>query len=493
MDAYTRLPAPLRFGIPAVLVLVVLLIAFLTLRSPAPTPAFTTGSVELLGEAKAALQQASPPIEFTVEQSGEDFVLTVSPDDSTAAKEALASANVQDRTSMAKAASCGSAPGMTANQSQRDAYANCKDAANVRQILELNGATKAYVTVSLQKSDQPLESDLIKNVSAQVFLPADRAAAFPARSVANQISLGVGTDIERVSITNVMGPQPQPLFEGTEQDDAAGTTGSGSLSSACEGSATATEVETKKAAVRDCYEQLIGDKLTKILGSSASYSLVVEPVIETDAKVINRVQNTEGATVESNEQKSGGSSATSESTSPSTTETTVQRPAGSIRRMSITVALDSRTVRADQVLAVKQVLGTFVQASRGDPAPVVTRTKFAGDAPTAAAGGDAAATDADAAATAAAGAAGTSDVLVTKTQMPKWATALIAILLVGIATTVLVLWRRSAAIAAERRRLEESFRADQRVLENFAQQNPDDLAADLNALFGQPAAAERTY
>ncbi|MCW2923303.1 MAG: hypothetical protein JWM98_707, partial [Thermoleophilia bacterium] len=42
-------------------------------------------------------------------------------------------------------------------------------------------------------------------------------------------------------------------------------------------------------------------------------------------------------------------------------------------------------------------------------------------------------------------------------------------------------------------RLEESFQHDQRLLENFAQQNPDQLAQEMNALFGAPSAPERTY
>jgi hypothetical protein len=45
-------------------------------------------------------------------------------------------------------------------------------------------------------------------------------------------------------------------------------------------------------------------------------------------------------------------------------------------------------------------------------------------------------------------------------------------------------------MASERQRLEESFKNEQRLFENFAQQNPGDLAADLNALFGAPAASE---
>ncbi len=56
---------------------------------------------------------------------------------------------------------------------------------------------------------------------------------------------------------------------------------------------------------------------------------------------------------------------------------------------------------------------------------------------------------------------------------------------------VLVLWRRSTAMAAERQRLEEAFSQEQKLLDDYAQRNPDALVNDLNALFGAPSAPER--
>jgi hypothetical protein len=81
----------------------------------------------------------------------------------------------------------------------------------------------------------------------------------------------------------------------------------------------------------------------------------------------------------------------------------------------------------------------------------------------------------------------------TTTKTPTWMIAIMVALVVGIVAAIAILWRRSSAMAAERKRIEVAFSNEQKLFENFAQQNPDDLATDLNALFGAPSAPERTY
>jgi hypothetical protein len=84
--------------------------------------------------------------------------------------------------------------------------------------------------------------------------------------------------------------------------------------------------------------------------------------------------------------------------------------------------------------------------------------------------------------------------LTPEAKTPTWMLAVMAVLVIGILTAILILWRKSTAMAAERTRLEESFRNEQRLFEDFAQQNPDTLAQELNQLFGAPAAGEhRAY
>ena len=56
---------------------------------------------------------------------------------------------------------------------------------------------------------------------------------------------------------------------------------------------------------------------------------------------------------------------------------------------------------------------------------------------------------------------------------------------------IAVMWRRANVAAREQARYAEEFQNQQRVLDTYAQQNPADIARDLEDLFGMPPVQER--
>lgn len=491
MDAIKNLPAPLRYGIPVTLVIAIGLVAWLTvLRPPAPTVVVSTQDIGVIDTAKRLLENRR--IDYDVRNDNGNFSLEVASGDSTDAAEALAGSGIKDRTGLAKKITCPAPPGFTATRAANERSANCEDASRVQAMLMTAGAIAANVSVSQEENGTLLGPEKSKNVVAQVFLPAHMKGEWNAEQAAGHISKAVGTSMDRVSIAD---DELQTLYDGASSAGSGSAGGAASGSSACGDMDTATEIETKKDAVRACYEWRIGTQLTKLLGGSDRYVLTVEPTIQSVASSVTEVTNTPGPVVDASAQKSSDSSARDVTKPANVKESTRVIPAGAISSLRITATLDRDNVSADQQLAVKRMLSTFVDPRRRDPAPIVSLTKFQNGAGEPASEElaeikTAAEENASSATTTAAG-AGLPPVA--KTEMPTWALALMAALVIGIVTAVLVLWRRSAAMAAERSRLEESFRNEQRLFEDFAQQNPDQLAQDLNALFGAPAAPEPTY
>lgn len=486
MDAIKNLPAPLRFGIPLVLVLVVGLVAWMTMfKAPPPVEVVSTQDIGVADTAKTVL--TSQGITYEAMQDAGTFKIKVDAGDATRAAEFLAASGIKDRTGLAKKIACPAAPGFTATKAANERSANCEDAKAVQSMLLTAGAIAANVSVSQMENGTLLGPEKSKNVVAQVFLPEHMDGKWNAEQAAGHISKAVGTTIDRVSIAD---DELQTLFDGASSSarGANASEGSGG-SSACRNMDTATEIETKKDAVRACYEWRIGQQLTKLLDGSDRYVLTVEPTIQSVASQVTETQQTRGPIVDKSAQKSGDSSTTDVSTPANTRETTRIVPAGAISSLRIAVTLDRESVTKDRELAVKRMLSTYVDAKRRDPAPSVTLAQLGG------AGEEPSNEELKQIRKQA-----TSDTSTTtlppaqvKPEMPKWAMALMAVLVIGMITAVLVLWRRGAAMAAERQRLEAAFQNDQRLLENFAQQRPDQLAAELNALFGAPPAQEPTY
>lgn len=480
MNAISNLPLAARIAIPAVLVVLVAMIAMMTVfKSPAPVTVLETRDIGVFNTGMLVLKRND--VTYTEQNDGEQFQLQVTPDQEVKAAQALANTGVKDRTVMVEEIECPAPPGFTGTKSATIRSDNCETAKSVQEMLLAAGALGANVKVSQQENGTLLGPETSMNVVAQVFLPDHMKDKWNAEQAGRAISKAVGTTLDRVSITD---SQLQSLFEGSSSGGAAAG-GAATSRLGCGDIAGATEVETKRAAVRNCYEASIGEKLTELLGGSDRFVLVVEPTIDSNSTQVTSVRNTPGPATSRSSQRGGGQKVEDVSSPPNTVERTTVNPAGDIKSLRISVILDKGAVTEDQRIAVSSLLSSQIDAKRGDPAPVVKLAQFAG-------GGDVN-EDLDAIKAQAETSAESSPPATqfrTTNEVPTWVTAMMALLVVGIVTAVLLLWRRSAAMAAERRRLEEAFQQEQKLFENFAQQNPDALVNDLNSLFGAPSAPE---
>lgn len=491
MDAFKNLPLAARIAIPAVLALLIAFIAYSTMfKAPPPVEIISTQDIGVYETAGEILEIKQ--IDFEKAQDGETFMITVADADATAAAEVLAASGIKDRTGLVKNKSCPAPPGFTATKAANERSDNCEAAKAVQDMLLAAGATAANVEVSQEENGTLLGPEKSMNVVAQVFLPEYMQDSWNAENAARAISKAVGTTLERVSIHD---DTLDTLFDGAQASgDSASGSGSSALALGCADIASATEVETKRAAVRSCHESNLGAKLEGLLGSKEYFVLTVEPTIDSVARNRTSVKRTQGPAENSTTQSGNGQKVEDKSTPPNEYEETAVDPAGDVTRLAISVILDKEHVTEDQRAAVMSILSSAINAKRGDPAPVVKLATLGGD------GAKPKQTETQLEQIrkeAAAGGGGRDSALngVTgpgkpKTVVPVWMTALMVVLVIGTVTAVLVLWRRSSAMAAERARLEASFRNEQRLFEDFAAQNPDHLAQDLNALFGAPSAPE---
>jgi hypothetical protein len=485
MNAYTNLPRAVQIAIPVVLTLILgFLFWSMALKPPVPVEVIKTRDVDLYESALTVLEANG--IDYHESTQGADFIVAVAPgEDATAAATALAASGIKDRTGMAKEIDCPAPPGFTGTKAANERSTNCEESKAIQAMLLTAGATAANVKVSQQENGTLLGPEKSMNVVAQVFLPSHMQDSWNAQEAAEAISAAVGTSIDRVKITD---GQLQLLFKsgaGEGGSDAAATTGLG-----CNDIAGATEVETKRAAVRNCYEQTIGAKLTELLGGSDRFVLTVEPTIDSNAVQTTEVINTPGPPVSTSE-RSGQGTDSSDVTSPANKkERTTVNPAGDIKSLRISVILDRDSVTEDQRIAVSSLLSSQIDAKRGDPAPVVKLSRFAGGA-----GSESADEELEqilAQAKADAKERTSPQVFGTRSETPKLMIAAMVVLVLVTAGAVVLLWRRSAAMNAKQQELQAAFSEEQRLFENFAQQNPDALVNDLNALFGAPSAPQRT-
>ncbi|MCW2922555.1 MAG: hypothetical protein JWL76_2429 [Thermoleophilia bacterium] len=485
MDFYKNLPVVARIAIPAVLGLILAFLVWTMMFKPPPAvEIIATQDVGVYEVAQQVLERSG--IEVERSQDAAMFMLSVPASEATNAAQALAESGIKDRTGLAKKISCPAAPGFTATKAANERSANCESAKAVQGMLLAAGAIAANVQVSQEENGTLLGPEKSMNVVAQVFLPKHMQDDWNAEQAARAISRSVGTTLDRVSITD---DQLQSMFDGTSSGGDDNTTGGSAMSLGCADIAAATEVETKRAAVRSCYEGNIGDKLEELLGGSDRFVLTVEPTIDSVARQRTTLKQSAGPEVSRSEQSGSGQKVIDKDTPPNTSEETSTDPAGDITRLAISVILDKDSVTEDQRAAVMSLLSSQINVKRGDPAPVVKMSQFAGGAGDKPKNEDLETIKDNAAKEKA---APTTGPIIQTTKMPAWAMAAMAALVIGMLTAVFVLWRRSAAMTAERMRLENSFRSEQRLFEDFAQQNPDHLAQDLNALFGAPSAPEPT-
>ncbi|MCW2949736.1 MAG: hypothetical protein JWN41_749 [Thermoleophilia bacterium] len=491
MDTYKNLPAPLRIGLPVGLVLIVGLLLMITVFKKEPmTTVLSTQNVNTYEQAQKMLDDRG--IKYEKSQKTNTFSLDVRHDQSEAAAATLSRRGIIDnRTNLPKKKVCAPPPGFTGTKAANTRADNCEDEAQIQQMLMAMGATAAGVSVNQEENGNLIGPEMSKNVSVQVYLPDNLKTTFDATSVAYAIKAAIGAPLDHIYIGD---GELKPLYNGpaehgatgsttaaatTLTGDGTGTSSMNSTSVGCNDMANATEIATKEAAVSACKRQQIGDVLTEILGSSDVFALSVTASINASAKTITTERSTPGPTVSRSSQKGSGMNTQNSSIVPGNETTSATIPAGGISKLRISVALDKRKVGADQVLAVKQALATFVNPGRNDPAPTVIRTTLHKSESAAAAQNVQ-----KAVATTATPATETPVVAPESARLPKSVLILLVLLVVGLVATILVLLRRSQQAAAERARYAEEFANQQQVFDTFVQQDPGAMARDLESMFG---------
>lgn len=493
MDFYKTLPTPARYGIPVALAVLVLgLVFFMMTREPKPVIVVTTQDTGVYEAAQKVLDAADIPYKKESDAAKSIQTLSVLPDLRTDASDALANSGIKDRSGTIKPIECPAPPGFTATKAANERANNCEDAKSVQSMLITAGASAANVKVSQMANETLLGPESSKSVLGQVFLPPGMIGKWPADQAARAIATAVGTSIDNVTITD---DKLQTLFDGSRNgaSAAAGMGGVGT-GTGCADMATATEIATKEAAVRSCYKDTIGADLVKLLGGSDRFVLTVQARIDAKSRTSQYQRNARGAVNSRMLDKGSGRVLDDVDMEPNTQTGGEVKPAGDLKLLALNVTLDSNVVDERQELAVKRLLSTYVDPSRKDPAPKVTRIAFspgAGKAPDTSEL-EQLQTKSTAGTGVVEGATREKEVARTP-QSTKALLVIGAILIAAMAVMLALLWRRSTLAAAERARYEQEFQNQQRVLDTYAQQDPASVAQDLERLFGAPAAPERTF
>ncbi len=255
----------------------------------------------------------------------------------------------------------------------------------------------------------------------------------------------------------------------------------------CADIADATEVETKRAAVRSCHESRLEPLLRTVLGSRP-FALTVEPTIRTSAQVVE-TSRTSGDV--------DGTAPDESSTDGSSTTTTEERtrdvPAGDVTALRIAIVIDRAGTTREHLDAVRRLLLPVARSAPDSPSPSVTLARLAATTPatTTTTAGPAGAAGAAATRAQPQPAAATTQSTTSTRPRPSASspipTAWIAAALTLVAATAIALAvRRSRQLERERTQLARALAEDERMFDRFASQHPDEVARDLEALFGPP-------
>lgn len=271
--------------------------------------------------------------------------------------------------------------------------------------------------------------------------------------------------------------------------------GSSSAMTGCQDSADITDISTKERLNSDCTESRILKTIAPIAGGEQFVQVVAHFGLNDTSMSKQTVRNSKGAPTT---EDSFGGNAGSKTNSLNTTTVNEQRAAGSMRAMRVSVLLDSQHVKTGQKLAIEQALTNYVDDPRN---LTVVFADFAGglkdaDKPNAMAAANGGAGDPvtgteEAAPTTQKDTTATSDTVpvTSESSIPPTVLILGFFLLVGLITTIVLLWRRSAHLAKERQAFEHEFRSEMGAFSSMAEQDPASIAAQLEAMLGQPSQA----
>ncbi|MBC7645410.1 MAG: hypothetical protein H7123_09795, partial [Thermoleophilia bacterium] len=248
------------------------------------------------------------------------------------------------------------------------------------------------------------------------------------------------------------------------------------------------DITTKEQQVSDCIESQIKTQIAQLVGSSDHVVATATVTLNPSATSTSVNALSKGALVTKSETKSNGNGAGNDSTDltnqPGTKHIQTDTMAGNIKGLAIAVTLDSRYVSPALEAAVRDQLAPYYNKARGDAAPNVRSAPFAtpADTTTTTTTGGATGSPATTAAP-----LPKNDVPITQsTHIPTSLTVMVGVLLLGLVSMIALLWRRSGKDRGERERLEREFSTEHNMFMNFAQEDPDALAREMEAMMGAP-------
>lgn len=484
MNQFKQLGRPAQIAIPAVIAVVLFIVLYMTMLS-GPSMATVQETTDPDQVAAWTWKLEGSKVKYQVVQpDAEHYQINVVKKDEAKARQAISGSGLGSRLKSDSIDLC-TPPSQFATRAQTDAFNDCKTEAKIHgAIVGTKGVLEAKVKVVTQDSGSLVGSGTESNITVQLFPEADAEKPLDPESLATQIAnMAEGGSPDRVVITDQTGSMLWNKGKGATTAASAGSCASAS-------SQPINDITTKEQAVKGCIEQDVLKKISEMVGGPTYASVVAGVTLSPAAETVNASEVTRGALLDVDTQSNsdGGQKQVNDSRkySPNTTNTTSMKGAGYIDRLSLAVTLDSSHVTPAMESTVRNFLKGYVDPRRGDPVPSVLSTKFASEKSSgkASTGG---ADGAPAAGKAGATAPTAEDLGVTATtHIPRKIMALAFLLLVGLVTTIALLWRRGTTLTTERGKFEAEFQNDQRWFRDFAQSNPDELANDMNQLFGSP-------
>lgn len=474
MNALKSQPTPVKVAIAGgVAVILFALVLIFALGGDSKVTVLTSTKAREISASMWKLEAAG--IDATVaEVNDSTFEVRVLDADAQDAKLALRGDDIGVRLNGKVKGDCPKPNALAGNRAY-ETYEQCELLKQVQDVLmNTPGVLQAKAKVNTKENEGITGADTITTVTAQIY--KDRGdTQINASALAMTLGKMVGGSSEDVVLIDA--DTGDPLWSG-------GTTGgSGTGADECAMPEQDTiDITVKEKFLRCDIKRDLTEEIEEIVGrGNAKVSAYVQ--LSPEARTVSRQELLQGALVSQDVQRDGSNLNENKSYQPGTRNTTSSMSAGYVQRMSIAVVLNQETSTPALERAVDRLVGTYITTNRGDTKSV-TAVKF--PEPVAAAGSEE--TEAEAASASESSIKEELDATATRsTHVPGWALALLFVTGVGFVASIAILWRRNARLASERRRFEDEFRHEQRMFQQFAQENPDDVARQLEQLLGAPA------
>ncbi len=464
MDFIKGLPPAARIAIPAVGVLLLAVLLYATvMRGPSQQVLIETKDKQQFQAYAFKLSQAN--IAHTEGQRSDGTLeIMVSSDVIDSARQTLSVTPSGKK--MKKGAGCPKPSAMAMGRAAERKEKKCQIETSIEQTLEGmtgTGILAASATYDV-KEEGGFDAKEIHTASVSLYIDPTSTTRPNPRALAQIVQSKVASmTLEQVSIFD---QNATPIWN---KDMMTQATAGG-----CQDTGEKVAITDRERLMADCVSSQLEKELGDIVGGEEN----VRVLAKVDLQATNATHST------TTTRGSRGGSTRSSSTID---KTSVSSDAGFEKARKVTVMLNKRTVKPSQKVAIEQSLKTLMPNLRDTKVQLV---EFGSD--------DSAKLAAEATAEAA-GPTGTpatnepntpdpstqNEALTAKPAGIPGAVVVTAFLLMlGLVTVVLLLWRRNVRLASERKNFEAEFQNDFQRFQSVAQQSPDDVARELEALLG---------